>query len=188
MRHKCLFSCRLLDVPPPTQNGYHQPHQGQPHSPGHQVRKMGVISPSSRQHSPPMVTAAAAAAAAASATSVLSSMAAVQLKAANLRVREGLPSKIKMSLSDLQKTQQVKSAFSFYAMQVVIPGSNGQLPPDGNLIYTTPFNDNGVGVQPHQQQHQGFSNDGDLGGSLNSSIQHPHWNTAGQPSNGIAHA
>ena len=60
-----------------------------------------------------MVTAAAAAAAAASATSVLSSMAAVQLKAANLRVREGLPSKIKMSLSDLQKTQQVKSAFSF---------------------------------------------------------------------------
>ena len=74
-------------------------------------------------------------------------------------------------------------------MQVVIPGSNGQVPSDGSLIYTTPFNDTGGGgvQQPHQQQHQGFSNDGDLGGSLNSSIQQSHWNTAGQPSNGIAH-
>ena len=67
-------------MPPPTQNGYHlqqqqQQHQAQPHSPGHQVRKLGAISPSLRQQSPPT-----------SASSVLSSIAAVQLKATNLRV------------------------------------------------------------------------------------------------------
>ena len=93
-----LLSRRMLEVPPPTQNGYllQQQHHAQPHSPGHQVRKMGAaISPSTKQQ---QAAAAAAAAAATSASSVLSSMAAVQLKATNLRVGDSLQNEYIFSL------------------------------------------------------------------------------------------